>query len=139
MSPFAPYSAGANPWRVLGQLRTKLKMNAAAIQIPIGSEDAFEGVVDLVRWKVLKNSGEKGSASATLFSKFDSCLTILGCRSSINLIETDDIPEHLKELAEEKRQELIETVADADEELAELFIEEKPIGAQELAVSFACL
>lgn len=36
-------------------------MNAAAVQVPIGAEDNFEGLVDLVRWKVLRNSGEKGS------------------------------------------------------------------------------
>lgn len=53
-------SAGANPWRVLSQLRTKLKMNAAATEVPVGSEDNFAGVVDLVRWKYIRNEGEKG-------------------------------------------------------------------------------
>lgn len=54
------HRAGANPWRVLGQIRQKLKINAAAVQIPIGAEDGFEGVVDLVRWKAIRHSGEKG-------------------------------------------------------------------------------
>jgi len=52
--------AGANPWRVIDQLRKKLKMNAAAIQIPIGAESEFEGVFDLVRMKAIRNEGEKG-------------------------------------------------------------------------------
>lgn len=52
--------AGANPWRVIEQLRKKLKMNAAAIQIPIGAESEFEGVFDLVRMKAIRNEGEKG-------------------------------------------------------------------------------
>ena len=52
--------AGANPWRVIQQLRNKLRINAAAVQVPIGAEDNFEGIVDLVRWKAIRNSGEKG-------------------------------------------------------------------------------
>lgn len=103
--------AGANPWRVLEQLRTKLKLSAAALQIPIGSEGDFEGVVDLVRWKTIRNSGEKG----------------------MNVIESDEIPADLVEFAKEKRAELIETVADVDDELAELFIAEEPISNEALA------
>lgn len=52
--------AGANPWRVVDQIRSKLKMNAAAVQIPIGAEEDFKGIVDLVRWKTVWNEGEKG-------------------------------------------------------------------------------
>lgn len=52
--------AGANPWRVIDQVRTKLKLRAAAVQIPIGAEDAFEGIVDIVRWKAVYNEGNKG-------------------------------------------------------------------------------
>lgn len=51
---------GANPWRVINQIRNKLKMPAAAVQVPIGSEDALDGVVDLVRWKAVYNEGNKG-------------------------------------------------------------------------------
>lgn len=52
--------AGANPFRVIGQLRTKLRMNAAAVQVPIGSESDLDGVVDLVRMKAIYNRGVKG-------------------------------------------------------------------------------
>jgi len=51
---------GANPWRIVEQIRTKLRMPAAAVQVPIGVEDELEGVVDLVRWKAIYNQGEKG-------------------------------------------------------------------------------
>lgn len=52
--------AGSNPFRVIGQLRSKLKMNAAALQVPIGSESDFGGVVDLVKMKAVYNQGVKG-------------------------------------------------------------------------------
>lgn len=52
--------AGSNPFRVIGQLRGKLKMNAAAVQVPIGSESDFAGVVDIVRMKAIYNEGVKG-------------------------------------------------------------------------------
>ena len=54
--------AGANPWRVVNQIRTKLRMPAAAVQVPIGVEDELKGVVDLVRWKAIYNQGHKGYA-----------------------------------------------------------------------------
>ena len=52
--------AGANPFRVVEQIRTKLRMPSAAVQVPIGAEDNFEGLVDLVRWKAVYNEGVKG-------------------------------------------------------------------------------
>lgn len=51
---------GANPWRVIEQIRNKLRIPAAAVQVPIGVEDELKGVVDLVRWKAVYNEGEKG-------------------------------------------------------------------------------
>lgn len=52
--------AGANPDRVLSQLKSKLKLNAGWIQIPIGAEKEFLGVVDLIEMKALYNSGDRG-------------------------------------------------------------------------------
>ena len=103
--------AGANPWRVLDQLRRKLKLSAAAVQIPIGSEHEFEGVVDLVRMRTIRNEGEKG----------------------IEITESDEIPAHLLDFANAKRAELIESVADVDDELAELFLNEEPISNEALS------
>ncbi|WWD22737.1 elongation factor G, mitochondrial [Kwoniella shandongensis] len=103
--------AGSNPFRVIQQLRGKLKMNAAAVQVPIGSEGDFGGVVDLVRMKALYNEGVKGN----------------------QVVETDDIPETVRALAEEKRAELIEQLSEADETLCDLFLEEAPISELDIA------
>ncbi|KAI1149039.1 elongation factor G 1 [Nemania diffusa] len=93
---------GANPWKAVEQINSKLKIPAAAIQIPIGVEDQFKGVVDLIHMRAIYNEGPKG--------------TILRIE--------DKIPEDLKEFAEEKRQVLIEKLADVDDEIAEIFLEE---------------
>jgi len=103
--------AGANPWRVIDQLKQKLRLNAAPIQIPIGAEADFAGVVDLVRMKVIRNSGEKG----------------------VVVEESDDIPADLIEMANQKRTELIEAVADADDEMADMYLNEEPISNEQLA------
>lgn len=91
--------AGANPWKVLQQVRDKLKLNAAAVQIPIGLEDKHDGVVDLVRMQSIVFSGPNGQDMAI-----------------------GEIPEDLKQLAEEKRKVLIECVSEVDEELGDLFL-----------------
>ena len=55
-----PHSAGANPERVLNQIRNKLRIKAAMVNIQMGEEGNFNGVVDLVKWRAIYNSGEKG-------------------------------------------------------------------------------
>jgi elongation factor G len=94
---------GANPFKAVEQINQKLRIPAAAIQVPIGSEDTFDGVVDLIRMKAIYNEGEKGTI----------------------IRESDDIPERVKALAEEKRLKLIETLADVDDEIAEIFLDER--------------
>ncbi|KAL2129263.1 hypothetical protein VTI74DRAFT_8000 [Chaetomium olivicolor] len=94
---------GANPFRAVEMINSKLKIPAAAVQIPIGSEKEFEGVVDLIHMRAIRNEGQRG----------------------INIKVSNQIPEELKELAEQKRQELIEKLADVDDEIAEMFLEEK--------------
>lgn len=59
---------GANPWRIVNQIRTKLRIPAAAVQVPIGVEDEFKGVVDLVAWKAIYNQGVKGFVTAFIRS-----------------------------------------------------------------------
>ncbi|KAK3945466.1 mitochondrial elongation factor g 1-like protein [Diplogelasinospora grovesii] len=93
---------GANPFKAVEQINSKLKIPAAAIQIPIGSEKEFEGVVDLIEMKAIRNDGQRG----------------------VNLKISKEIPPDLKELAEQKRQELIEKLADVDDEMAEMFLDE---------------
>lgn len=101
---------GANPFRAVEMINTKLKIPAAAIQIPIGSEKEFEGVIDIIDMKAIRNEGARG----------------------MNVKVSKEIPEHLKELAEEKRQELIEKLADVDDEIAELFLDEKTPTPQQI-------
>jgi elongation factor G len=99
---------GANPWRVLGQLRDKLRLNASAVQIPIGYEGDHKGLVDLVTMRSFVFEGDAGE----------------------NIVE-GDIPEDLVEESNEKRMELIERLAEVDEELEELYLmEEEPTTEQ---------
>ncbi|KAG6368769.1 hypothetical protein INS49_002983 [Diaporthe citri] len=94
---------GANPFKAVEQINSKLRFPAAAVQIPIGSEKEFEGVVDLIHMRSIRNDGHRG----------------------VQLKISDQIPEDLKELAQQKRQELIEKLADVDDEMAEMFLDEK--------------
>jgi elongation factor G len=97
---------GANPDKVIKELRSKLGLNAAAVQVPIGVEDAHAGVVDLLHEEALFFSGENGE-----------------------IIEHKPIPEELKAKAAAKRTELVERLAEVDDEVAELFLMEEPVGA----------
>ncbi|OAA55025.1 translation elongation factor [Niveomyces insectorum RCEF 264] len=100
---------GANPWKAVEGINSKLKIAAAAVQIPIGTEKEFEGVVDLIHMRAIRNHGQRG----------------------VQLKITDDLPADLVELARAKRQELIEKLADVDDEMAELFLaEQEPTPAQ---------
>ena len=94
---------GADPFKAIDQINTKLKLPAAAVQVPIGAEDEFEGVVDLLRMKTIYNEGASGE----------------------NIVETDAIPDKVKTVAEERRKILIETLADVDDEIAEIFLDER--------------
>jgi elongation factor G len=107
---------GANPWKVINSIRKDLRLPAAAVQIPIGLEGKHEGVVDLIEMCSIYYKGEKGET-----------------------IERGEIPASLAEQAEEKRQELIERLADVDEEIGELFLmEEVPTADQIKAAIRRC-
>ncbi|KAG8713025.1 Elongation factor G, mitochondrial [Ceratobasidium sp. 394] len=105
--------AGANPTRVVQQIRNKLRMPAAMVQVPIGTESEFSGVVDLIRWKAIYNKGVKGT----------------------EVSESDEIPASVLPLAEKKRAELIETLADVDDEIADLFLAEETITPAQLVAA----
>ncbi len=93
---------GANPWNAIKQLNQKLKIPAAALQVPIGAEKDLKGVVNIIDRVALYNEGSQGE-----------------------IITKKEVPEELKELVEEKRNVLIETLADVDDEIAEIYLDEK--------------
>ena len=95
--------AGANPFKAVDQITHKLRVPAAAMQVPIGVEDEFKGVVDLVDMKAIYSEGLKGETVRV----------------------ADEIPADVRPLAEEKRKKLIETLADVDDEIAEIFLDER--------------
>jgi elongation factor G len=99
---------GANPFKVMMQLREKLGLNAVMIQIPIGLEDKLEGVVDLIAMKAVYFDGDQGET-----------------------IRLAEIPTHLKVDAEKYREELLDAISMFSDELAENIIEGKEI-SQEL-------
>jgi elongation factor G len=98
---------GADPARVIQQLQEKLNHNAIALQIPIGLESDFEGLVDLIAMKAVYFDGAFGE----------------------NLRITE-IPESLKKMAEEKREKLIDAAAMFSEELTDAVLEEKDISEE---------
>ncbi|WP_373698778.1 elongation factor G [Neisseria dentiae] len=96
---------GANFFRVVEQMRTRLRANPVPIVIPVGAEDGFEGVVDLLKMKaIIWNEADKGTT-----------------------FEYGDIPADLVDTAEEWRQNMIEAAAEASEELMD-----KYLGGEEL-------
>ncbi|PZN07358.1 MAG: elongation factor G [Bacillota bacterium] len=100
---------GANFFRVLDQMRERLGANPVAIQLPIGVEDSFRGIVDLVEMKAI-------------FYRDD-----LGTR-----YEAEEIPADMREQVEEYREKLLEAVAEIDEGLMVKYLEGEPISAQEI-------
>ena len=85
---------GANPKRVVQQMREKLKLNAVMVELPIGLEDKLEGVVDLVRMRALYFEGANGTE-----------------------IREAEIPADMLEDAKERRQMMLDSAADFDDEL----------------------
>ncbi len=100
---------GANFFRVYEQLAERLKANAVPIQIPIGSEDNFQGIIDLVRMRAKIYRDELGQD-----------------------IEDVEIPEELKAQAQEYRAKLIESIAETDETLLEKFMMEEEFTEAEI-------
>ena len=102
--------AGANPFKAVDQITHKLRIPAAAMQVPIGMEDEFKGVVDLVDMKAIYSEGLKGETVRV----------------------SNEIPPDVRSLADEKRRKLIETLADVDDEIAEIFLDEGTPTAEQI-------
>jgi len=101
---------GADFFNVENQIRDRLKANPVPIQIPIGAEDNFRGVVDLVEMRGIVWDDE------TMGAKY----------------EVIEIPEDLKEKAEEYREKLIEAVAETDDELMEKYLNGEELTIEEI-------
>jgi elongation factor G len=101
---------GADFFRGIRMMRERLRANAIPIQLPIGKEDTFRGVIDLVAMK------------AILWDE-----DTLGAR-----YRTEEIPQEHLAAAEEYREELLEAVAEGDERLLEKYLEGQPISETEI-------
>jgi elongation factor G len=101
---------GADFFRVVEQIGSRLGSNAITLQVPIGVEDNFEGVVDLIKMKAIYWDEE------TRGTKF----------------EERDIPDHLQEKCNELREQLLETAAEANEELMEKYLEEGDLSSDDI-------
>ena len=100
---------GANYLRVIDMVKDRLKANAVAVQLPIGAEDTFVGIIDLVTMKAEIYQDELGE-------KF----------------EITDIPEDMLDMAKEWRDKMLEAVAECDEELMMKFIEGEELTTDEI-------
>jgi elongation factor G len=100
---------GADFYKVVDRIRDRLGANAVPIQIPIGAEDTFEGVIDLVRLKAIRYLDELGRE-----------------------YEETEIPDELREKALEMREQLVERVAEIDEHLMEKYVLGQKITPEEI-------
>ena len=100
---------GANFFRVVDMIKERLKSNAVAIQIPIGAEDNFEGIIDLMTLRAEVYTSEDGMQ-----------------------YEDREVPADMMDLVQEKRDLMIEKIAETDEELTMKFLEGEEITVDEL-------
>ena len=101
---------GANFFKVYEQMRARLKANPVPLQVPIGAEDLFEGVIDLVKMKAI----------------------IWDVASQGMKFEYQDIPAHLVEESKKWRENMVEAAAEASEELMNKYLEEGDLSEAEI-------
>ncbi|MDR1205990.1 MAG: elongation factor G [Peptococcaceae bacterium] len=100
---------GADFFRVVEMMKTRLETNPVPIQLPIGSEAAFRGIIDLIELKAFDYLDDEGKQ-----------------------VEEIPIPEDMKELADSYRDKLVEAVAESDDALATKYLEGEALGADEI-------
>ena len=101
---------GANFFRVVEQLKERLGANAVPIQIPVGAEEGFSGVIDLIKMKSIIWSEENMGVE----------------------FHYEDVPDELKEVAEEWRANMIEAAAEANDEMMEKYLEGEELTEDEI-------
>ena len=102
-------TTGADFYSCVEQMKDRLKANAVPIQLPIGAEDQFKGVVDLIKMKAFVHLDDKGVQ-----------------------IEERDIPEDMLEAANKYRQAMVEAAAEQDEELMMKYLEGEELTEAEI-------
>ncbi|ERM90960.1 elongation factor G [Caldanaerobacter subterraneus] len=100
---------GADFFNVIDMIRERLGANPVAIQIPIGKEDTFRGIVDLIKMEAIIYKDDLGT-----------------------VMDETEIPEDLKPLAEEYREKLLEAIAEVDETIMEKYLEGEEITEEEI-------
>ena len=100
---------GADFFRVVRMMKERLKCNAIPIQLPIGSESDFRGIIDLVEMKAYIYNDDLGKD-----------------------IDITDIPDDMKELAEDYHQQMLEHVAEQDDAIMEKYLSDEPISQDEI-------
>ena len=102
--------AGADFFRVVDQVKERLGASAVPIQVPIGAEENFKGVIDLIRMKAINWNEDDLGATYT----------------------EEDIPEELLETCEEHREAMLEAAAEASEELLTKYLEDGDLSNEEI-------
>ena len=100
---------GADFYHVIDMMKDRLKCNAVPIQLPIGAEDSFRGIIDLVEMKAYIYTNDLGTD-----------------------IKVEDIPDDMKEIAQKYHDEMVEHVAEQDEALMEKYFEEGELSQDEI-------
>ena len=100
---------GADFFHVVDMVKDRLKANAVPVQLPIGKEETFTGIIDLIKMKAEIYKDDLGKE-----------------------IEETEIPEDMKELADEWRHALLESVAETDEELMMQYLEEDTLSEKDI-------
>ena len=100
---------GANPWSAIDQIRSRLGLHVAAVQVNIGIENGLRGIIDIVWMKAMYFDGDKGE-----------------------VIRIEEVPKDMLKFVEEKWQELIHNLAEVDESIEEKFLMEEKITEQDI-------
>ncbi len=100
---------GANFMLCVDQLKNRLKANAIPIQLPVGAEDNFQGIVDLIKMKAYIHKDDLGKE-----------------------VEEQEIPADMQDLAKEYREKMVEAVAEQDEELMMKYLDGEELSQEEI-------
>lgn len=105
-------TTGANFLRAVGTIESRLRAKAVAMQLPIGQQDTFNGIIDLLERKAFIYKGDDGKE-----------------------YDTQEVPEDMKDLVEEYREKIVEVAAEGDDNLMEKYLEGEELSIAEIKQS----